>query len=361
MRYQLIPYTLHFKFKAGTSRGYLTQKTSYFIVLTDEQGRRGIGEAAPVPKLSPDDTPALPAQAHALLKALCRTSFDSLSAALEWLAQHCPPNFPSLRFGVETALRSLWSKHPFILFDMPFVHGQQGIPINGLVWMGDLDFMQKQIEEKLQQGFRCIKMKIGALEVEKELGLLRELRQRFPADALTLRVDANGAFGAEEVMPVLEALAALEVHSIEQPIRPGQWDAMAHLCEVSPVAIALDEELIGIHTKEEKTRLLKHIRPPYIILKPGLVGGLQAADEWIQAAKLTGTGWWATSALEANVGLNAISQWTATFAPALPQGLGTGQLYHNNVPLPLSIANGHLYAHFERHASIDFDAWFNKA
>lgn len=359
MDYKLIPYTLDFKFKAGTSRGYLTRKTSYFIILTDTQGRSGIGEAAPVPGLSPDDSPDLVSQAHRLLGELCRLSFDKLDDALQWLATHCPGELPALRFGIETALRSLWSPHPFILFDTPFVRGEQAIPINGLVWMGNPDFMQKQIEDKLQQGFRCIKMKIGALEIDQELALLRALRQRFSADCLTLRVDANGAFSAEEAMPVLETLASLEVHSIEQPIRPGQWDAMARLCEQSPTPIALDEELIGIHSTDDKRRLLVHIRPHYIILKPTLVGGLQAAGEWIHIAESMNTGWWATSALESNVGLNAISQWTATYAPKIPQGLGTGQLYHNNLPLPLSIDSGQLRAHFDPALPVDFEHWFN--
>lgn len=360
MNYRLIPYTLHFKFKAGTSRGYLTQKTSYFIILNDAHGRQGIGEAAPVPGLSPDDHPHLPKQAHQLLGELCRQTFGSLDEALQWVATHCPPGFPSLRFGVETALRSFWASHPLVLFDSPFVQGKQGIPINGLVWMGNLDFMQEQIEEKLQQGFRCIKMKIGALEVEKELDLLRKLRQRFSADALTLRVDANGAFDSKQAMPVLEALAQLEVHSIEQPIRPGQWDAMARLCQESPTPIALDEELIGIHTREEKRQLLEHIHPHYIILKPTLTGGLEAANEWIRLAESMDIGWWATSALESNIGLNAISQWTATWAPKLPQGLGTGQLYHNNLPLPLEIHAGQLYAHFApAPPMVDFEQWFN--
>ena len=229
-----------------------------------------------------------------------------------------------------------------IIFDTPFVQGKTRISINGLIWMGEKAFMQKQIDEKLKAGFNTIKLKIGAIDFDTELGLLESIREQYSANDITLRVDANGAFTETDVMGKMEQLAALEIHSIEQPIKPGQYELMKTLCAESPLDIALDEELIGLNTKEEKKALLERIHPQYIILKPALLGGILSCQEWIEIAESLNIGWWMTSMLEANIGLNAIAQFTAQYNLTLPQGLGTGQLYHNNIDSPLEIRKGEL-------------------
>jgi o-succinylbenzoate synthase len=244
--------------------------------------------------------------------------------------------YPSILFGLETAMRQL-EQGSFRLWNTPFSHGEKGIPINGLIWMGDYDYMLRQIEIKMQQGFRCIKVKIGNIDFDKELDLLRHIRKHYGADKITLRVDANGAFSPDDAPDKLKRLAELDLHSIEQPIRAGQWDKMARLTAATPLPIALDEELIGVNSPDEKKRLLETIKPQYIILKPTLHGGITGATEWIELASTMQIGWWITSALESNIGLNAIAQWCATFNPEMPQGLGTGALYTNNVTMPLSI------------------------
>ena len=250
--------------------------------------------------------------------------------------------FPSIQFGVEQAFRSVAASQWYELFPSDFITGKDAIPINGLIWMGSPDFMKAQIKEKLAQGFRCIKMKIGAINFEEEYRILKALRNEFLASDIEIRVDANGAFQATEALVYLERLAALQLHSIEQPIRAGQWEAMAELCEQTPLPIALDEELIGVFTSEEKQRLLREIQPQYIILKPSLIGGYRGSEEWITLAETLGIGWWVTSALESNIGLNAIAQWTYTLHSPMPQGLGTGALYTNNLPFPLYVENGRL-------------------
>jgi mandelate racemase/muconate lactonizing protein len=250
--------------------------------------------------------------------------------------------FPSIQFGVEQAFRSVVAPHWYELFPSNFTKGKDAIPINGLIWMGSPDFMKAQIKEKLAQGFRCIKMKIGAIDFEEEYRILKALRNEFSANDIEIRVDANGAFQATEALRYLEHLATLQLHSIEQPIRAGQWEAMAELCEQTPLPIALDEELIGIFTREEKQRLLREIQPQYIILKPSLIGGYSGSEEWITLAETLDIGWWVTSALESNIGLNAIAQWTYTLRNPMPQGLGTGMLYTNNIPFPLYVENGHI-------------------
>ena len=229
-----------------------------------------------------------------------------------------------------------------MIFDNGFARGEERIPINGLIWMGEKSFMQQQIEEKLKAGFNTIKLKIGAIDFDTELSLLEGIRDQYSTNDITLRVDANGAFTVTDAMHKMEQLAALEIHSIEQPVKPGQFELMKMLCAESPLDIALDEELIGIHTKPEKRALLVEIKPQYIILKPALLGGLLACQEWIEIAESLKIGWWMTSMLEANIGLNAIAQFTAQYKPTLPQGLGTGQLYHNNIDSPLEIRKGEL-------------------
>ena len=328
----MIKHILNFKRPSGTSRGVLTSKETFFLVI--EQGdKKGIGECNLFRGLSADDVP-------------------DYEAKLQWVEQHLHwgeeallkelVTFPSIQFGVEQAFRSVVAPQWYELFPSNFTKGKDAIPINGLIWMGSPDFMKTQIKEKLAQGFRCIKMKIGAIDFEEEYRILKALRNEFSANDIEIRVDANGAFQATEALRYLERLATLQLHSIEQPIRAGQWEAMAELCELTPLPIALDEELIGIFTREEKQGLLREIQPQYIILKPSLIGGYRGSEEWITLAETLGIGWWITSALESNIGLNAIAQWTYTLHNPMPQGLGTGALYTNNLPFPLYVENGHL-------------------
>jgi o-succinylbenzoate synthase len=251
--------------------------------------------------------------------------------------------FPSIQFGLEQAFLSLQSSSKFELFPSNFTRGKQAISINGLVWMGDEAFMKTQIKEKIEAGFSCIKMKIGAIDFETELDLLTSIRKEFSSKDIELRVDANGGFHPQEALEKLKRLSALEIHSIEQPIRQGQFEEMARLCEKTPVPIALDEELIGVFSVTEKKELLQTIQPQYIILKPSFIGGFQGSDEWISLAEKQDVRWWVTSALESNVGLNAIAQWTFTLQNPLPQGLGTGGLYTNNFESPLEVKNGKLH------------------
>lgn len=337
MRFQteIIPRTLHFKFPAGTSRGvYHTRKVWYVkITSLDEPGRYGIGECAPLPALSCDD---LPDYAFILAKA-CRALEISGEIDEDRL---CP--YPSVLFGLETAVRHYQSGH-FALWDTPFSRGEEGISINGLVWMGDYQEMRNRIEEKMKAGFHCIKLKIGAIDFDDELKLLKYIRSCFSAQDIELRVDANGAFSLEEAPEKLNRLAELELHSIEQPIRAGQREAMAALARKTPLPIALDEELIGCNTVEAKKELLDTVRPQYIILKPSLHGGISGCNEWIGEAGKRQIGWWVTSALESNIGLNAVAQWCATLHPVLPQGLGTGMLFTDNVPVPLRIEGDKLW------------------
>ena len=328
----MIKHILNFKRPSGTSRGVLTSKETFFLAI-DQEGKKGIGECNLFRGLSADDVP-------------------DYEAKLQWVEQHLHLGeeallkelitFPSIQFGVEQAFRSVAASQWYELFPSDFTTGKDTIPINGLIWMGSPDFMKAQIKEKLAQGFRCIKMKIGAIDFEEEYRILKALRNEFSASDIEIRVDANGAFQATEALVYLERLAALQLHSIEQPIRAGQWEAMAELCEQTPLPIALDEELIGVFTSQEKQRLLKEIQPQYIILKPSLIGGYRGSEEWITLAETLGIGWWVTSALESNIGLNAIAQWTYTLRSPMPQGLGTGALYTNNLPFPLYVENGHL-------------------
>ncbi|MCB2219581.1 MAG: o-succinylbenzoate synthase [Bacteroidetes bacterium] len=328
-------YTFQFKFEAGTSRGVLHSRDSWFIVLKgsrDENQSYGLGECAPLPGLSIDNVDAIEKE----LRILC----NQINAG-----QHptFSPLFPSIRFGFEMAQRDLSHGGKHLLFPSKFTEGLTGIPINGLVWMGDFNFMKKQLKEKIEAGFSCIKLKIGAIDFDKELELIRMVRKEFGPDDLEIRVDANGAFKPEEALDKLKHLSAFQLHSIEQPIRQRQWEQMAALCERSPIPIALDEELIGVADPADKQKLLSIIKPQFIILKPSLVGGFAASEEWIQLAEKQGTGWWVTSALESNIGLNAIAQWTYNLKNPMPQGLGTGQLYTNNIESPLIIENGELH------------------
>lgn len=337
LRISVAPRTFHFKQPAGTSRGVYTERHVWYVTITSPEEPRlfGMGECAPLPDLSCD---AAPDYGERLL-ALCREAERSHRFDAEALRP-----FPSMLFGLETAclsaqasLRGDYRR----LFATPFSDGEAGIRINGLVWMGRYEEMLQRMEAKLEAGFRCVKLKIGAIDFEDELELLRRLRQRFSPADVELRVDANGAFSPSEAPAKLERLAAYGLHSIEQPIRAGQWAEMARLCRTTPLPIALDEELIGLHNPQEKEALLDEVRPQYVILKPSLHGGLGGAEEWMDAARRRGIGYWVTSALETNVGLNAIAQWTATLTDiphTLTHGLGTGQLFTDNYDgIPLHI------------------------
>ena len=325
-------YTLHFKRPSGTSRGVMTEKETWFLFLEDD-GKTGIGECGLLRGLSVDDRPDYEEK----LQWVCQNIHLGKDKLWDELLE-----FPSIQFGVEMAFLSLQSKTPFELFPSSFTKGNDAMRINGLVWMGDEAYMKSQIEEKLAQEFTCIKLKIGAIDFEKELELLRYIRQNFDAKTIEIRVDANGAFNSFEALDKLKQLAVFELHSIEQPIQKNNTDLMANLCKSTPFPIALDEELIGVFLFSEKEALLKKIRPQYIILKPSLVGGFKGTLEWISIANSLNIDWWITSALESNIGLNAITQFTFTLQNPLPQGLGTGGLYTNNFDGPLEINKGHI-------------------
>lgn len=325
-------YILNFKRPSGTSRGVMTEKETWFLLL-EENGKTGIGECGILRSLSVDDRPDYEEK----LQWVCNNIQLGKTKLLAALT-----HFPSIQFGVEMAFLSLASKTPFDLFPSEFTQGTKTMLINGLVWMGEEAYMKTQIEEKLAQGFTCIKLKIGAIDFEKELGLLRFIRQNFDAETIEIRVDANGAFKPDEAAQKSEQLAVFQLHSIEQPIKANQIGKMQLLCENPPFPIALDEELIGVYGIENKQELLEKIRPQYIILKPSLVGGFSGTLEWISVAKKLNIEWWITSALESNIGLNAITQFTFTLNNPMPQGLGTGGLYTNNFDCPLEIQNGHI-------------------
>ncbi len=323
---------LQFKFPAGTSRGVLLHKPSSFLIL-ERDGFTGIGECSTIPGLSIDPTETYSEKLDELCRLL-NEGYDPSTIVLD--------DFPSIAFGLETALLDLQANGSKILFPSAFTEGKTGIPINGLVWMGDKDFMQKQISEKIAAGYRCIKLKVGALDVKTELEIISGIRQQFSSIDLEIRLDANGGFSPENALEKLNRLSKFEIHSIEQPIKAGQFEKMAELCQQSPIPIVLDEELIGLNLME-KEEILGKIQPAYIILKPSLLGGFHESEEWIQLAEKLNIGWWITSALEANIGLNAIAQWTFSLNSSLPQGLGTGQLYDNNIPSPLEITYAKLY------------------
>lgn len=337
------PYDLLFKFEAGTSRGVLTSKTSYFIII-EKNGAVGIGEAGPLPGLSIDFLPDLQQQINLIIKKLATSSLpENVHEVASFIKKHIPIHLPSVIFAFETALYELLNKQQGLIFKNDFSLKETPILINGLVWMGDKDFMLQQVEEKLNNGFSCIKLKIGAIDFDTECAILSSIRDRFSVNDITLRVDANGAFKPSEALRKLDKLSQYGIHSIEQPIKQGQIHEMASLCKQTPIPIALDEELIGVHSVDEKTALLEAIHPQYIILKPTLVGGVESTSEWISISEQRNIDWWMTSALESNIGLNAVSQLTAQFNNPLPQGLGTGQLYTNNLISPLALENESLY------------------
>ena len=331
---------LHFKQPAGTSRGVYTTRRIWLVRVSDGTSV-GIGECAPLPQLSCDDLPdygeKLRAKSEEFAAAIGQGD-AAVTAFFETLR-----DYPSMLFGFETALLSLRGT---MLFDTAFSRGEQGIPINGLVWMGTFEEMQQRIEQKLEQGFRCVKLKIGAIDFDAELELIKKIRSRFSHHDVELRVDANGAFSFDEALYKLELLSQYALHSIEQPIRAGQWSFMSELCRESPLPIALDEELIGVNDPDQKRQMLNIIRPRYIVLKPSLHGGMMGCREWIDTARDMRIGSWITSALESNVGLNAIAQFCSSVYGdniRMPQGLGTGQLFTDNIPMPLEIRGDKLW------------------
>ena len=346
MRFYITKNTLLFKQRAGTSRGTYTERKVWYVTLSDDNDpeHKGVGECAPLPKLSCDD---LPDEEYEKLLM----SFANETATNGFINYESLKPYPSILFGLETALWH-YNRNTVRLSDTSFSKGQRGIRINGLIWMGTFDEMKHRIEEKLNSGYNCVKLKIGAIDFDDELNLIKKIRESYSKDVIELRVDANGAFKpGEDALGKLEQLSKFGIHSIEQPIMAGQWDSMAELCRQTPLPIALDEELIGINDKALKSELIESINPQYIILKPSLHGGINGGEEWIELAQTHNIGWWITSALESNVGLNAIAHWCAmlqegksmtgitlgTPKPTMPQGLGTGQLFVQNIPYPLNI------------------------
>lgn len=321
----------------------MTEKETWFLIL-ESNGKKGIGECGILRGLSCDYRPDYEEK----LQWVCNHIHLGKQQLWEQLLE-----FPSIQFGVEMAFLSLESENQFLLFPSNFTEGKKSIPINGLIWMGNESEMKQQIEEKIAQGFRCIKLKIGAIDFEKELELLRFIRQHFSANEMEIRVDANGAFSLDTALYKLKQLAEFELHSIEQPIAKNHTDTMSALCKNAPFPIALDEELIGVFSVHEKEELLKKIMPQFIILKPSFVGGFRGTKEWISIAEKHQIGWWITSALESNIGLNAIAQWTFLQQNLMPQGLGTGALYTNNFDCPLEVSNGELW--YKKEASWDFN------
>ncbi|MCH5227610.1 MAG: o-succinylbenzoate synthase [Muribaculaceae bacterium] len=332
MRLEFAPYRLLFKEPSGTSRGVLTEKPTFLIRVYDEKdpSHFGIGEAAVFPGLSPE------ADGNYVWKLTELLANVAIGKPTD-LSYHS-----SIQFGFEQALLDFSNGCQGIYFPSEFTSGNQSIEINGLIWMGDFQIMMRRIEEKIHQGFKCIKLKIGAIDWESELDMIRHIRQSYSENELMIRVDANGGFSFSGIMEKLSSLASLGVHSIEQPIKAGHPDEMAYLCENTPIPIALDEELIGKNSLEEKTHILDFIKPQYIILKPALCGGFSGTSEWIEEAEKRGIGWWITSALESNVGLNAIAQYTASIQTKGPQGLGTGHLFTNNFEVPLELKKDRL-------------------
>lgn len=324
--YRIIPHIFDFKVPSGTSRGVMIQKKSWFIELK-ENDIKSWGECSIIEFLSPDylNDNQYVEKIQYFLEAWQHDQLEIASMN----------NYPSIKFGIETALTDLSTGGKRILHDTPFTRGEEKIKINGLIWMGSPASMKGQIQEKIEAGFSCIKLKIGAIDWADEWQILKSLRQEFSAKDIELRVDANGAYSPQQAKEILKKLADLEVHSIEQPIRAGQFEAMAELCASTSCPIALDEELIGINDISEKVKLLQQIQPQYIILKPSLHGGISGTQEWIELAEQNKIQWWMTSALESNLGLNAIAQFASSFPLQLPQGLGTGALYTSNLPSPL--------------------------
>ena len=325
MEFTCLRHRLEFKIPGGTSRGVLRHKDSWLIQISTGD-RHGIGECSIIVGLSPESPQ--------VVQNIFEEIPQYLEKGKEFLLQRYT-KAPAVQFAIEMAFSGLDSHHPLLHFDTQFVHHQQMIPINGLIWMGDIENMMAQLEQKINLGFSCIKIKVGTIDFESECDFLHRIRKRYHSSDIELRLDANGAFQPEDAMQKLSRLSEYKIHSIEQPIAPGQWDEMATLCKSTPIPIALDEELIGVKSESDKENVIQHINPQYIIIKPSLVGGWQGADQWVSIAEKHAVGWWATSALESNIGLNAIAQWVSTKQISMPHGLGTGGLFTNNIDTPL--------------------------
>lgn len=333
--------TFHFNFTARTSRGRMNDRTSWFIKIWDDKNPDvvGIGECAPLPGLSIDDKPDFEETLRKTLSSV--QTLNGTTSLLDDAVALVPSGYPSIVFGIETAILDLKNGGRRVLFDNSFLQSKP-IPINGLVWMGDLDQMLQQASIKIDDGFRCIKIKVGGLNFEKECDIIQYIRKKYFRDEIEIRLDANGAFKPEEALFKLNDLSRFKIHSIEQPVKPGRPE-MEELCRKSPIPIVLDEELIGVEKFDDKKALLSRIKPQYIIIKPSLHGGIRAAQDWISIADSLGIGWWMTSALESNIGLNAICQFTANYQTTLPQGLGTGALYDDNFASPLEVKKGAIF------------------
>lgn len=340
-------YILEFKIPSGTSRGVMTHKETWFIIIENDQ-KKGIGECGILRGLSCDDR----TDYEEKLAWACANIHLGMDQLWEALIE-----FPSIQFGIEMAFQSMASENPFLLFPSAFTNGLKSIPINGLIWMGNEAFMKQQIETKLTEGFHCLKLKIGAIDFDEELKLLSQIRQNFTSEQVEIRVDANGAFDITEALNKLNQLSGFKLHSIEQPIQKNNTDSMSELCKTSPIPIALDEELIGVFSFEEKEQLLVKIKPQYIILKPSFVGGFRGTNEWILLAEKYQIKWWVTSALESNIGLNAIAQWTFLKQNTMSQGLGTGALYHNNFECQLEVSEGQLWFKSNKDFHFDFSTF----
>lgn len=342
----------HFNFQARTSRGAMRERTCWIVKVWDENEPEnfGLGECAPLPGLSIDDLPDYEERLKAVLQDLEKLTSnnghpdryrETLDNTLRMVSKLVPTNYPSIVFGLETALLDLLNGGKRVIFNNDFQTGRK-LPINGLIWMADMDLMLQQIAIKIQDGYRCIKMKVGGLNFEKECDILHYIRKKYFREDITIRLDANGAFKVDDCSYKLKELSKFTIHSIEQPIKPGQLEALREISENSPIPIALDEELIGVNDASNRKKLLETSNVPYIILKPSLHGGLQSCKEWITQAEHMKKGWWITSALESNIGLNAICQLTAEYPVSIPQGLGTGLLYENNIESPLVVKNGEI-------------------
>jgi o-succinylbenzoate synthase len=351
LKAQFKKHTFKFKKPSGTSRGILLDKDSWFISVYNEENpaKKGVGECSIIRKLSIDDRPDYELKLQEIVIDINNNTY--------WLEEGLK-EFPSIKFGLETALLDLNASSPQIMFPSAFTSGKKSIPINGLIWMGDVEHMFQQVKEKVALGFDCIKLKIGANNFKDELMLLKKIRNEFSDHELELRLDANGAFKPGEALEKLKRLSEYHLHSIEQPIKQGQWREMTRLCKESPIPIALDEELIGLAEKLEIENMLDIIQPQFIILKPSLIGGLKQSEFYIKKAESRSVGWWVTSALESNIGLNVIAQWTYTLKTDMYQGLGTGQLFQNNIPSPLYIENAEL--NYGSHNSWDLNTLLNE-
>lgn len=354
-------HTLKFKFDAGTSRGVLKTKEAWIVKVFDSSEPKvfGLGEVSVIDRLSFDYNLDFEWELGHIADLMANESVPrSVEDLYPLLDEYVDISMPAIRFGLETALIDLINGGKKMIFSNDFFLKGKGIPINGLIWMGEEDFMRQQVSSKLAAGFKCIKMKIGAIDFEKEYEILAMIRKEYPSDQLTLRVDANGAFDTQTVLSKLNKLKSFDLHSIEQPIMPHQEMAMNLLCKKNIVPIALDEELIGVFGKDNKRRLLEEIKPQYIILKPSLLGGFKETTEWIKIAEWMDIGWWVTSALESNIGLNAICQFTADYNYVGHQGLGTGQLYENNFDSPLTIVGEEIFYKKDKqwnYTELDFD------